>query len=95
MYENQKEVDKIQEQIQQIFPELRISSFILDKNTVTSVGIVLPIKGNSKVIKRLEELGWVKSYRKKVRTDNDRYTRCQYDGYIMHQHMQLDVRFRV
>lgn len=91
MYDNQNEIDKIEKQIQQIFPELRISSYRLDGNVATSVGITIPIKGNSKVIKRLEELGWEKLYRKKVRTDNDKYIRCQYDGYVMHQCMQLDI----
>lgn len=91
MHDNQNEIDKIEKMIQQIFPELRISSYSLDGNRVTSVGITIPIKGNSKVIKELEELGWKKLYRKKVRTDNGRYSRCQYDGYIMHQCMQLDI----
>lgn len=91
MYDNQNEIDKIKKQIQQIFPELGISSYGLDGNMVTSMGITIPIKGNSKVIKRLEELGWKKLHQKKVRTDNDKYTRCQYDGYVMHQIMQLDI----
>ena len=65
MYDNQNEVDEIEKQIQQIFPNLRISSFGLDENIVINVGITLPVKGNGKVIKRLEELGWKKLCRQK------------------------------
>lgn len=91
MYDNQNEIDEIEKLIQQIFPELRISSFGIMGNSAISVGVTIPVKGNSSKIKKLEELGWRKLYRKKVRTDNDRYSRCQYDGYAMHQTMQLDI----
>ena len=91
MYDNQNEVDEIEKQIQQIFPNLRISSFGLDENIVINFGITLPVKGNGKVIKRLEELGWKKLCRQKKRTDNNQYIRCQYAGYVMYQCMQLDI----
>lgn len=91
MYDNQNEIDEIEKQMRQILPELRSSSYGLDGNVVTSVGIAFPIKGNSSKIKKLEKLGWRKLCRKKVRTDNNGYSRRQYDGYIMHQCMQLDI----
>lgn len=91
MYDNQKEIEEIERQIQEISPELRISSYGLDGNMATSVSTSIPIKGNGKVIKMLEELGWKKLYRKKVRTDNGRYARCQYEGYAMYQIMQLEI----
>lgn len=91
MYDNQNEIDKIGKMIQQIFPELRISSFGIMGNSVISVGLTIPVKGNSSKIKKLEELGWRKLRREKVRTDNNGYSRCQYEGYIMYQSMQLDI----
>ena len=91
MYDNQEEVDKIEKLIQRISPELSISSYSFDENVIISVGVTIPIKGNSKVIKKLEELGWEKLCRKKVRTDNGKYLRCQYEGYVMYQIMRLDL----
>lgn len=91
MHDNQEQIDGIEKQIQQISPELSISNYGLNENRIVRVGLTIPIKGNSKVIKKLEELGWKRTLRQKVRTDNSRYTRCQYDGYIMKQSMELDI----
>lgn len=90
MYDNQKEIDRIEKQIQQISPELRVSGLCVSGNRAVNADITIPVKGNGTVIKKLEELGWRKIYRKKVRADKDKCARCQYKGYIMHQIMQFD-----
>lgn len=94
MYDNQVQIDGIERQMQQIAPELSISGYGIDGNKAVRLSLTLPVKGNRKVIKKLEELGWKKLYQQKVRTDNAYYTRCQYDGYIMHQTMQFNIQRR-
>lgn len=60
MCNNQKWVDKIQQQLLQIDPSLKVGGYGINKNIVMYVTITLPVKGNSAVIKKLQELGWKK-----------------------------------
>lgn len=91
MYDNQNKIDKIERQVKQMNPSIRIASFGLNENQVVSVGLRIPIKGNSSTIKKLEEQGWRKIRKEKVRTDNGRYIRNQYNGFIFVQCMELSI----
>lgn len=91
MYDNQNKIDKIERQVRQMNPSIRIASFGLDENQVVSVSLRIPIKGNSSTIKKLEEQGWRKGRKEKVRTDNSHYIRNQYDGFIFVQRMDLSI----
>lgn len=91
MYDNQNKIDKIERQVKRLDPSIRITSFEINGNQVVSVGLTIPIKGNSSTIKKLEEQGWRKIRKEKVRTDNSRYIRNQYDGFIFVQRMDLSI----
>lgn len=93
MYDNQKEIDKINEEIKSIHPKLELSSFGMDGNTIISVGLMLPVKGNSEVIKKLENVGFKKLYRQKSSEPfNSEYSSGRYKGYSMYQKMSMDLR---
>lgn len=91
MYDNQNKIDKIERQVKRLDPSLRITSFGLDGDQVVSVGLIIPVKGNSSTIKKLEEQGWRKTRKEKVRTDNGWYIRNQYNGFIFVQRMELSI----
>jgi hypothetical protein len=95
MYDNQKEIDKINEEIKSIYPKLELSSFGIDGNTVISVGLILPVKGNSEIIKKLENIGFKKCYKyKKSEPFNSGYASGRYKGYSMYQKMSMDLKRR-
>lgn len=92
MYKNQGKVDKIQEQIQEIDPSLKIRSCSVNgRNEVNSVELVIPVKGNKRIMEELKRQGWKNTFREKKRTDNSIHTRCQYEGYIFVQRMELRI----
>lgn len=94
MYDNQEQVDEIKQQLLQIDPSLEVGGYGINENIVTYVTITLPVKGNSAVIKKLQELGWKKEWREKEKEGvNKGYTResTRYKGYKMYQRMRLDV----
>ena len=94
MYKNQSVIDEAKKQLSNIDPEIKIEGYTLDykdRETVIRLEIRFPTKGKSEVIKSLEKLGWKRWFREKARTDNDSYSRCQYDGYVMYQRMSLDI----
>lgn len=88
MYDNQKEIDKINEEIKSIDSILKLSSFGMDGNTVISVGLTLPVKGNAEVIKKLENIGFKKFCRYKSYSG---YESVVYKGYSMYQKMSMDL----
>ena len=93
MYDNQKEIDKINEEIKSINPKLELSSFGINGNMVISVGLMFPVKGNSEVIKKLENIGFKKLYRQKTSESfNSGYASGKYKGYSMYQKMSMDLR---
>lgn len=92
MYDNQKEIDKINEEIKSINPKLELSSFRINGNTVISVGLMLPVKGNSEVIKKLGNIGFKKLYRQKSSEFNSGYASGRYKGYSMYQKMSMDLK---
>ena len=47
MYDNQNKIDKIERQVKRLDPSIRITSFEINGNQVVSVGLTIPIKGNS------------------------------------------------
>lgn len=85
MYDNQKAVDLVKEQLQELSGDLGICGYALDGNRVVYVILVLPVKGNGKIINQLEKLGWEKQQKEKI-PDNRIYG----DGsYKMRQRMIL------
>ena len=93
MYDNQKEIDKINEEIKSINPKLELSSFGINGNTVISVGLTIPVKGNSEVIKKLENIGFKKLYRQKTLEPFDSgYASGRYKGYSIYQKMSMNLR---
>lgn len=66
MCERQKIIDKENEKLKKISPDLKIGSVVMYKDQITSMGISIPIKGNAKKIKQLEADGWKKHIAKSV-----------------------------
>ena len=88
MYENQKIIDKENEKLKNISPDLKIGSTVIYRNQITSIGISIPIKGNAKKIKQLEADGWKKTYRQKCLGDyGGAFGGNKYSGYSMMQFM--------
>lgn len=75
-YANQGVVNEEKRKLREIDPKLRIGRMELELkgNRVSSIRITIPIKGNSKKIKQLEEDGWKRTFRKKALED---YTMLQ------------------
>lgn len=95
MYNNQKEIDEINEKIKSIYPKLELSSFGIYENTVISLGLMLPVKGNSEIIKKLESIGFKKIYRQRSSGSfNSGYASGRYKGYSMYQKMSMDLKRR-
>ncbi len=85
MYDNQKTVDLLQKRLFEISRALMICGYGLDGNRVVCVTLAFPVKGNKRIIERLEELGWEKQWKEKI-PDNLIYG----DGsYKMRQRMIL------
>ena len=65
-YENKEALIRAERDVDQIFPGKRFSTFYMDptnesqKRYVTSVTINVPVKGNTKKIQQLLDLGWEK-----------------------------------
>ena len=61
-YKNKATVDMVNTMIDSISPGLRLARFSLNssEDTVVSADVVLPVKGNKKVIEDLEKIGFVK-----------------------------------
>ncbi len=66
MYENEKEVSKIQETIKEISPDLVITTHGLDGNRIILVGVMIPLKGGADKISALKELGWECTWRERI-----------------------------
>lgn len=99
-YENQEAVDAIQRRLDEIapgveigsyHPERKINSFGILEDRIVSVGITIPVKGNAKVIRRLEEEGWEKTWRERTRNYDAPFSSSSYSGYAMMQRMQLSL----
>lgn len=95
-YKNQAAVDAVQKRLDEIAPgveikswstECKINSFGILEDRIVSVGITLPVKGNVKVIRRLEEEGWEKIGRVSARG----HYASSYSGYTMMQKMRLQM----
>ena len=66
MFENK--IIKIEQQkLDELDVDLKISmcSSSLDKDNPNLIGVVLPLKGNKEIIKKLENCGWYRAYKKK------------------------------
>lgn len=88
MCENQKIIDKENEKLKKISPDLKIRSVVMDEDQITSMGISILIKGNAKKIKQLEADGWEKTYRQKYLGDyGGVFGNNKYSGYSMMQFM--------
>lgn len=88
MCESQKIINKENEKLKKISPDLKIGSVVMYKDQITSVGISIPIKGNAKKIKQLEADGWKKTYRQKCLEDyGGIFGGNKYSGYSMRQFM--------
>lgn len=80
-YINQKEINEINEAIQKIDANLRLSQFssIPSENRACSCGLTIKEKGNKKIIEQLKALGFRIVWRRK---DSSDYS-DKYEGYSM------------
>lgn len=94
MYNNQKQVDEIEKQVKDISPDLRLSGFRTDgRNNVIGVTIKFPVKGNADLIKKLEHIGFRKTWRERSRDMFDiGYASTREKGYYMIQEMSMNLR---
>ena len=58
-------VQKEQKKLEQVAPELTISSVIGTDDKVTTIGVIFPLKGNKELINKLRRIGWHCDYRSK------------------------------
>lgn len=88
MFKNQKKVDQISAELHEVAPGAKIQNWRLDHdNSVIEVTARIMVKGNSLVIKTLEQMGWEKLRCEKV-TSADFWGRCQYEGHSFVQIMR-------
>ena len=90
MYKNQKQVDRIQEELNDVEQGLKIGQFVFDDDRVIEVYVKITIKGNAAKIKKLEQMGWEKCLKSKVESE-DFWGRCQYAGYHFIQIMKKSI----
>ena len=86
-------IDEINQCLRQVDKNLRVHSFRRKEGRISGVSVTFPLKGNKRIINKLESMGWKKAHRRKVRTDNS-LMRIQYEGYVMYQYMTLTLNQR-
>lgn len=94
MYDNQKQIEEIQQQLLQVSPDIKIGAVTLKENRATAIEVMIPFNGNSGIIKKLQELGWKKTWREReimAEGVSENYVTTRYKGYKMYQRMQLGV----
>lgn len=64
-YENQAAIVEENRKLKEINPDLSIGRTGVSGNKVISIGVSIPLKGNSTKIRQLEEDGWKSVFRKK------------------------------
>lgn len=79
-YDNQVEIDELQQKLFEISPDLKLCEFNLRDNVAIRAILRIPEKGNKKVIDSLIALGFYKVCRGKMKT-YDGWT--LYEGYSM------------
>lgn len=58
-------VQREQKKLEQMAPELTISSVIGTEDKVSNIGVIFPLKGNKELIYKLRRIGWYCAYRSK------------------------------
>ena len=69
-YSNSKDLEKLQEAVSTIAPELKLSFFTLNGDKAIRAGILIEEKGNKEIINKLYALGFEKTRREKVPSNN-------------------------
>ena len=69
-YDNQDEIDELQQKLSEISPGLRVTGFTVWGNRAGTAFVYILEKGNKKVIDQLIALGFRKVRRQKVRTSD-------------------------
>lgn len=86
-YANADEIEKIQNEVSSICPDLKLNRFMLvDDNIAVSVGLEIVEKGNKRIIEKLSSIG----FRKFLRIKKENYH--MYDGYSFLIIMEKSVR---
>ncbi len=89
MYKNQKEIDRVMEEMQQVSAESVFFSFLTDDNYAVQMEMCIPVKGNTEYIRKFEELGWRNIRCFKVESYFwGRREKCQDEGYSFVQLMR-------
>lgn len=83
MYSNQDVIDRENQKLKELCSDFNIGRLTSEGNRVNAVGVCIPIKGHSECIRKLEEDGWKKLYRRKMGSD--------YSGYSMFQIMEKQL----
>ncbi|MGL6201131.1 MAG: hypothetical protein ACRC3H_19600 [Lachnospiraceae bacterium] len=84
-------IEEINKRLQEIDERLSVTSRSYKDGHLCGVSLTIPIKGNKKTINALCKSGWEKTSKTKVRTDQDKHERRQYEGYVFHQSMRLNI----
>lgn len=84
IYDNQEIIDEEEEKVKEIDPNFRIGGYGIVGNTVISLEMTFPLKGNAKKIKALEDAGWERDRRFKNHAWRLPY--CSKEG-LMYQRM--------
>ena len=92
MYKNQNELDRIQKELQEVIPGQKIRSLSVVHDCAVAAEIQIPVKGNAPQIKKLEQLGWIKTRRRKI-TSIPNWERCQYEGFSFVQIMRKRIMY--
>lgn len=66
MYDNQNEIDAEERKLKAIDPSWSIGGYSIAENKAIAIEFSLPIKGNAKKIKELENDGWTRERRFKA-----------------------------
>ena len=83
-FDNKADIDKLNEKIKEICPELRLSSFLMkwQTNFATHAGVSFPVKGNKRIIDELAAIGFVNKGKRKNRSRYDAPWRDDYSFVI-------------
>lgn len=93
MFDNQKEIDEINQQIKSIDNNLSLGRIGIYENKAISVGLIFKQKGNKDIIEKLKLLGFEIISREKIRTfKDDGYASTRYQGYEMSVTLQKELK---
>jgi hypothetical protein len=88
-YKNQSDLDKINKELKAVREDLEVTRIIVgDEKVIQTVGLTVKEKGNKDLIKKLKDLGFTKTRRKKV---VERGTDTKYEGYSYFLVMEKDL----